>query len=93
MGSPREKPNFWDEFLVLFRLIGNVLSLQRTAQFRRQGCGSHLSILPAHAGYLLRPFSHQRELYFTDPDGILLQIQDMTYCGGSGKLGEVCAPG
>ena len=33
------------------------------------------------------------ELYFTDPDGILLQIQDMTYCGGSGKLGEVCAPG
>jgi catechol 2,3-dioxygenase-like lactoylglutathione lyase family enzyme len=32
------------------------------------------------------------ELYFTDPDGILLQIQDMTYCGGSGKMGEVCAP-
>ena len=31
------------------------------------------------------------ELYFTDPDGILLQIQDMTYCGGSGKLGEICA--
>jgi catechol 2,3-dioxygenase-like lactoylglutathione lyase family enzyme len=33
------------------------------------------------------------ELYFTDPDGILLQIQDMTYCGGSGKLGEVCVAG
>jgi catechol 2,3-dioxygenase-like lactoylglutathione lyase family enzyme len=32
------------------------------------------------------------ELYFTDPDGILLQIQDMSYCGGSGKLGEVCVP-
>ena len=30
------------------------------------------------------------ELYFTDPDGILLQIQDVTYCGGSGPLGEVC---
>ena len=32
------------------------------------------------------------ELYFTDPDGILLQIQEMSYCGGSGKLGEVCVP-
>jgi catechol 2,3-dioxygenase-like lactoylglutathione lyase family enzyme len=31
------------------------------------------------------------ELYFTDPDGILMQIQDVTYCGGSGSLGEVCA--
>jgi len=30
------------------------------------------------------------ELYFTDPDGILMQIQDATYCGGSGYLGEVC---
>jgi catechol 2,3-dioxygenase-like lactoylglutathione lyase family enzyme len=32
------------------------------------------------------------ELYFTDPDGILLQIQDTMYCGGSGKMGEVCVP-
>lgn len=31
------------------------------------------------------------ELYFTDPDGILMQIQDVSYCGGSGSLGEVCA--
>lgn len=30
------------------------------------------------------------ELYFTDPDGILLQLQDVTYCGGAGRLGEVC---
>jgi catechol 2,3-dioxygenase-like lactoylglutathione lyase family enzyme len=30
------------------------------------------------------------ELYFTDPDGILLQLQDATYCGGGGKLGELC---
>ena len=22
------------------------------------------------------------ELYFTDPDGILIQLQDATYCGG-----------
>lgn len=31
------------------------------------------------------------ELYFTDPDGILLQIQDVTYCGGAGRMGEVCS--
>jgi catechol 2,3-dioxygenase-like lactoylglutathione lyase family enzyme len=30
------------------------------------------------------------ELYFTDPDGLLVQIQDTKYCGGAGKLGEVC---
>jgi catechol 2,3-dioxygenase-like lactoylglutathione lyase family enzyme len=31
------------------------------------------------------------ELYFTDPDGLTMQLQDVEYCGGSGKLGEVCA--
>jgi catechol 2,3-dioxygenase-like lactoylglutathione lyase family enzyme len=30
------------------------------------------------------------ELYFTDPDGILLQLQNPKYCGGGGRLGEVC---
>ena len=30
------------------------------------------------------------ELYFTDPDGIVMQLQDVTYCGGSGYLGNVC---
>jgi catechol 2,3-dioxygenase-like lactoylglutathione lyase family enzyme len=30
------------------------------------------------------------ELYFTDPDGIPMQIQDVTYCGGAGILGEIC---
>jgi catechol 2,3-dioxygenase-like lactoylglutathione lyase family enzyme len=30
------------------------------------------------------------ELYFTDQDGILLQLQDASYCGGSGPLGNVC---
>ena len=30
------------------------------------------------------------ELYFTDPDGILLQLQDVSYCGGAGRLGEIC---
>ncbi len=30
------------------------------------------------------------ELYFTDPDGILLQLQDQRYCGGAGYFGEEC---
>ena len=30
------------------------------------------------------------ELYFTDPDGLLIQLQDTRYCGGGGFLGEVC---
>lgn len=32
------------------------------------------------------------ELYFTDPDGILVQIQDVSYCGGGGYLGNICPP-
>jgi catechol 2,3-dioxygenase-like lactoylglutathione lyase family enzyme len=31
------------------------------------------------------------ELYFTDPDGLLIQLQDTKYCGGAGVLGDVCA--
>jgi catechol 2,3-dioxygenase-like lactoylglutathione lyase family enzyme len=31
------------------------------------------------------------ELYFTDPDGILMQLQDTSYCGGSGFLGDACS--
>ena len=30
------------------------------------------------------------ELYFTDPDGLLMQLQDSSYCGGNGVLGNVC---
>jgi catechol 2,3-dioxygenase-like lactoylglutathione lyase family enzyme len=31
------------------------------------------------------------ELYFTDPDGIVMQLQDVSYCGGGGPLGNVCS--
>jgi catechol 2,3-dioxygenase-like lactoylglutathione lyase family enzyme len=31
------------------------------------------------------------ELYFTDPDGLIIQLQDVRYCGGSGALGNVCS--
>jgi catechol 2,3-dioxygenase-like lactoylglutathione lyase family enzyme len=30
------------------------------------------------------------EVYFTDPDGLRIQVQDPTYCGGGGVLGSVC---
>ncbi len=30
------------------------------------------------------------ELYFTDPDGLRIQLQDTTYCGGGGLLGGIC---
>jgi hypothetical protein len=30
------------------------------------------------------------ELTFRDPDNIRVQLQDVTYCGGEGKLGEHC---
>ena len=32
------------------------------------------------------------ELIFNDPDGIPVQIQDVSYCGGSGKHGDLCDP-
>jgi len=31
------------------------------------------------------------ELYFTDPDNIAIQLQDVSYCGGSGWLGQICS--
>lgn len=30
------------------------------------------------------------EVYFTDPDGILMQLQDTSYCGGGGYFGNEC---
>jgi hypothetical protein len=33
------------------------------------------------------------ELYFTDRDGILMQLQDTSYCGGGGYLGNECLTG
>ena len=32
------------------------------------------------------------ELYFTDPDGLPIQLQDVKYCGGGGVLGDLCPP-
>ena len=30
------------------------------------------------------------EIYFTDPDGTVFQLQDYNYCGGGGTNGEIC---
>ena len=30
------------------------------------------------------------EVYFSDPDGIRIQLQDASYCGGGGYLGDEC---
>ena len=30
------------------------------------------------------------ELYFLDPDGNYIQLQDASYCGGAGYLGNQC---
>lgn len=32
------------------------------------------------------------EVYFSDPDGIRIQLQDPGYCGGGGYLGDQCPP-
>ncbi len=32
------------------------------------------------------------EVYFSDPDGIRIQLQDPGYCGGGGYLGDYCPP-
>ncbi len=32
-----------------------------------------------------------REVHLGDPDGLVIQLQDPSYCGGSGALGDVCA--
>ena len=32
------------------------------------------------------------EVYFSDPDGIRIQVQDASYCGGGGYLGDICEP-
>ena len=31
------------------------------------------------------------ELYFSDPDGLHIQLQHVDYCGGGGYLGDQCA--
>jgi catechol 2,3-dioxygenase-like lactoylglutathione lyase family enzyme len=30
------------------------------------------------------------EMYIGDPDGLTVQLQDTSYCGGAGRMGEVC---
>jgi catechol 2,3-dioxygenase-like lactoylglutathione lyase family enzyme len=37
------------------------------------------------------PDGSTRELFVADPSGVVFQLHDVSYCGGSGALGNVCA--
>src|SRR5688572_10464752 len=37
------------------------------------------------------PDCSTRDLFVGDPSGVVFQLHDVTYCGGSGPLGNVCA--
>jgi len=36
------------------------------------------------------PVTGTPEVYFSDPDGLSIQLQDTKYCGGGGYLGDIC---
>jgi catechol 2,3-dioxygenase-like lactoylglutathione lyase family enzyme len=38
------------------------------------------------------PDGSTRDLFVADPSGVVFQLQDVSYCGGSGALGNVCSP-
>ena len=56
--------------------------------FRAKGPLQHYytSRRPDRGGEPLGSF----EIYFTDPDGTVFQLQDYNYCGGGGTNGEIC---
>lgn len=45
---------------------------------------------PAAMQFQLRQREGAAELFMGDPDGIVAQLQDLSYCGGSGVLGNIC---
>ncbi len=52
-------------------------------------CRARLRQFPNNGGgpsYPLGTF----EVYFQDPDNTAIQLQDVSYCGGSGRQGEIC---
>lgn len=40
----------------------------------------------------MRQRGESKEIFLTDPDNVQVQLTDATYCGGSGRLGNVCKP-
>ena len=38
----------------------------------------------------MRTRGESKEIFLTDPDNILVQLTDVSYCGGSGVRGNVC---
>ena len=49
---------------------------------------SWVSVRPESRGGA--PVTGTPELYFSDPDGLSIQLQDTKYCGGGGYLGDIC---
>ena len=51
-----------------------------------------VGILAAHSveGRVRMRDDETAEIYFQDPDGIRVQLQDASYCGGRGPLGADC---
>jgi catechol 2,3-dioxygenase-like lactoylglutathione lyase family enzyme len=52
-------------------------------------CRTRLRQRPNNGGGPTHPLGSY-ELYFSDPDNIMVQIQDVSYCGGSGANGQIC---
>jgi ribonuclease PH len=70
---------------------GRFIEIQGTAEAMPFGHDSLLSLLTlADRGIKgnIRLRGDTKELYFTDPDGIRVQLQDVKYIGGTGVLGD-----
>ena len=52
-------------------------------------CRARLRQYPNNGGGPTYPLGTY-ELYFQDPDNIIVKIQDVRYCGGRGQFGEIC---
>jgi hypothetical protein len=76
----------------------SITSCRRRSRKRSSTTASRLARSDGHSSPISRsawkpggaPVTGTPELYFTDPDGLAIQLQDTKYCGGGGYLGDVC---
>jgi len=79
--------NGFDPAVLTKTLVGYGLKEQKNAS--REPLVTYISLrMPNRGG----AEGGTPELYLTDPDGLAIQLQDVTYCGGAGFLGDVCPP-
>src|SRR5205823_1481375 len=69
-----------------------VRAMQATTPGYAVGPGVHFLMFAGGGGGARggAPGAAAPELYFSDPDGLSIQLQDTKYCGGGGYLGDVC---